>query len=427
MLHFLAANADDATAIPSSAPDLDMDLLPNLDLDLLRGHVLNCNVPAVLSILSTKTQEEAAGLVNASCCPVELYTPLYLAAQTNHVEMVRCLLSLCGAAVEPNRSDADGVSPLHIACYLGNLPLVKSLVETGGADVLQPSGIGSTPVLMAATSGSSGSLPVIKYLVEERLASLTTENSDGLTPIQACSSQGSLEALQYLVEDCGVAADGPDADGDTPLTNAAMAGHLDMVKYLVKDCQARVDWENGSGATPLFFAAMNGRIDVVKFLAVEGRADLNKTCPNPATGGFSTPYHIASLNRQHSVTDFLNRRTLSVPRLAVLAAVGRARSLEDETSTQGDEKISPLLLRLSLSPSDMVRAICEFLGEVGEDADDDEIRQVTDADRDHDDGGESGGEWDSDSDGEGDHDTWEEESERGESYEDDMVVDHVVR
>ena len=409
-------------AAAADAP-ADASSVSNVDLDLLREHVANCDVPAVLSVLSGKTQEDAASLVNASCCPVELYTPLYLAAQTNHVEMVRCLLDRGGPAVEPNRSDADGVSPLHIASYLGNLPLVQSLVETGGADVLQPTGIGSTPVLMAATSGS---LPVIKYLVEERLASPTCVNSDGLTPIQACSSQGSLEVLRYLVEDCGVAPDGPDTDGDTPLTNSAMAGHLDMVRYLVKDVthkdgKAKVDWENVSGATPLFFAAMNGRIDVVKFLVVEALADLKKSGPNPATGGFSTPYHIASLNRQHSVTDFLNRRTLSVPRLAVLSAVNRARSLEDGTTTQGAEKISPLLLRLSLSPSDMVRAICEFLGEVGEDADDDEIQRVTDTDRDYNDEGGSDGEgdWEGESDGEGD---WEGESDGGEGYA-DMVED----
>jgi ankyrin repeat protein len=53
-------------------------------------------------------------------------TPLHCAVQTGTVEIVDLLLK---HFAEVNAQDEEGITPLHLACISGNLPMVKKLIS----------------------------------------------------------------------------------------------------------------------------------------------------------------------------------------------------------------------------------------------------------------------------------------------------------
>jgi len=61
------------------------------------------------------------------------YTPLYIAAQKGHLDVVKTLIEH-GARVDA--ATTDGATPLYIACQNGQIEVVKYLIEKG-ANVMQ--------------------------------------------------------------------------------------------------------------------------------------------------------------------------------------------------------------------------------------------------------------------------------------------------
>ena len=52
-------------------------------------------------------------------------TPLYIACQNGHLDVVRMLLSTEG--IDPNRAKKDGRTPLYVACENGHLDVVRMM------------------------------------------------------------------------------------------------------------------------------------------------------------------------------------------------------------------------------------------------------------------------------------------------------------
>ena len=76
---------------------------------------------------------------------------------------------MLGLGGEPNSSDYDSRTPLHIACAEGNMPAVKLLIE-GGADLTVQDRWGHTALSEAEDASH---VHIIKFLSEQR----TTVNS----------------------------------------------------------------------------------------------------------------------------------------------------------------------------------------------------------------------------------------------------------
>lgn len=77
-------------------------------------------------------------------------TPLYLAAENGHIEVVRALLA---AGADPNQAAEDNVSPLVIAAQFGHAGIVDILLQDERTDADMARCDGATPVLVAAGKG----------------------------------------------------------------------------------------------------------------------------------------------------------------------------------------------------------------------------------------------------------------------------------
>ena len=216
-------------------------------------------------------------------------TPLLVAAQSGHVEVVKELLrraadaerptredgaspllvasmgghwrvaeELCAAGASVNLATDEGTSPLLVASEAGHLPMVKGLVDAR-ADVGRRGPCGITPLLAAAARGR-------RSVVVELLwagAELDARMAGGLAPLHAAAQEGWASVAQALLEH--EAAVDALANGSTPLFLACQEGHLEVVQALLK-CRARVDLAAGDHATPLLTASQRGHEPVVQLL-----------------------------------------------------------------------------------------------------------------------------------------------------------------
>ncbi|TPX30503.1 hypothetical protein SmJEL517_g05946 [Synchytrium microbalum] len=188
-------------------------------------------------------------------------TPLFVAAEGGHIELVRYLVEKCQADV--NKPDNRGQTPVFAPTRSDNIELVQYLVEKCQADVNKPDNRGQTPVLIATYSGN---IELVQYLVEKCQADVNKPDNDGTTPVLVATRSGNIELVQYLVEKGQVNINTPDNDGQTPLFAAAYSGNIELVQYLVEKCQADVNKPNKYGKTPVFEAAYRGNIELVQYL-----------------------------------------------------------------------------------------------------------------------------------------------------------------
>lgn len=135
-------------------------------------------------------------------------TPLHVAAGFQSSEVARVLLD---ANANPRSCDALGGTPLHSACFWGNINIVQALIEAG-ADVaaVTNSKSSSSPLHYAARQGHA--------LVAQILIQSFAARAQGLNP-----HMPTLEAY----------VNGKNSNKQTALHLAAFGGHMQVVELLL--------------------------------------------------------------------------------------------------------------------------------------------------------------------------------------------------
>ena len=124
--------------------------------------------------------------------------------------------------------NADGFTPLALACYFGQYEAARYLVFKG-ADVNQPinGNSGIRPIHLAAAQNH---LEVVNMLLE-RNVEINIQHDTGITPLHYAAKQGNLEMLIALLED-GADVNIPMEDGATPADLAMQNGHFEIADIL---------------------------------------------------------------------------------------------------------------------------------------------------------------------------------------------------
>lgn len=137
------------------------------------------------------------------------------------------------ARIETNHYNKWGMTPLHMACEMGDDRSVEILLSMGAhPDIPTPDDHGCvTPLVFAATHGRT-------------------------------------ECVRILLE-AGTALDAPDCWGNTPLFKAASYNHLECVRHLLK-YGADPNKANKWGALPIQYACLQGYQHIVRLLLEYG-------------------------------------------------------------------------------------------------------------------------------------------------------------
>ena len=260
---------------------------------------------AISQIANTQT---LAAIMNARRAS-DGATPLYLACDHGHVEIVRAFVCSLGGEGVPvqtaliNRGTKDGCTPLHAAAKRGNADIVAILLSSPLCDIDSGNSVGETPLFLAAVNAREH---VVKLLLSHEgtdvdKATHIRGDSGGVNSLTASCGRGHFALVQQLLT-FGANVYVRTALGNTPIIVAAEAGFADIVQLLI-DRGADIEAQTNSGKTAIYAASENGHVDTVRVLM-----DAN-CCVTTPTYRNKTPLYAAAEQGFVGIVKLLLRRT----------------------------------------------------------------------------------------------------------------------
>ncbi|XP_075684046.1 uncharacterized protein LOC142652280 [Rhinoderma darwinii] len=250
-------------------------------------------------------------------------------------------------------ADIQGQTPLHLAAENDHSEVVKLFLKHRPELVTSANMDGSTCAHIAAAKGS---VAVIKELLKSNMSSVTTarNKTNESTPLHLAASGGHAEVVKVLLE-AGASASDEDAEGMSAIHLAAKNGHINVLDVLKGSVLFHIT-STKTGFTALHVAAHFGQADFVREILTKVPATIHSEPPKSTAdmvlvkehGGESgyTPLHLASQSGHESLVRLL----LNYPGVQADAATSRQGSTPIHLAAQnGHTAVVGLLLSKSTS------------------------------------------------------------------------------
>ncbi|KAF7990242.1 hypothetical protein HCN44_000047 [Aphidius gifuensis] len=233
------------------------------------------------------------------------FTAVHLAAQNGHGQVLEVMRSSQSLRISSKKL---GVTALHVAAYFGQADTVRELLThvPGTVKSDAPSGAslvgelgsesGMTPLHLAAYSGNENVVRLLLNSAGVQVDASTTEN--GFNPLHLACFGGHITVVGLLLSRSAELLHSSDRYGKTGLHIAATHGHYQMVEVLLGQ-GAEINATDRNGWTPLHCAARAGYLDVVKLLVESGAS------PKSETNLGSAPIWFAASEGHNEVLKYL--------------------------------------------------------------------------------------------------------------------------
>ena len=215
----------------------------------------------------------------------ERRSPLHMAAECNSVESIDHLLA-AGATTHARQAHLEH-SPLHRAALFGAAESTEHLLKAG-ADPNARDSLGDAPIHHALSNLASEDhhLPTIDSLIKGGADLDLPETRSGETPLIQAAMRGKLKTVDRLLQ-AGADPNTPDKDGHTPLHAAARLSSPTITERLL-EAGASPHTPAKNGHKPLHEAASYSSPASAERLLQAG-AD-----PDCRTATAQTPLHLAA-------------------------------------------------------------------------------------------------------------------------------------
>ncbi|KAK9890747.1 hypothetical protein WA026_012095 [Henosepilachna vigintioctopunctata] len=233
------------------------------------------------------------------------FTAAHLAAQNGHGQVLEVLRSSNTLKLTSKKL---GVTPLHVAAYFGQADTVRELLThvPGTVKSEAPSGeplvpvlgneSGLTPLHLAAFSGNENVVRLLLNSAGVQVDAASHEN--GYNSMHLACYGGHVTVVGLLLSRSAELLQSVDKHGKTGLHIASTHGHYQMVEVLLGQ-GAEINASDKNGWTPLHCASKAGCFNVVKLLTESGAS------PKSETNLGAVPIWFAASEGHHDVLEYL--------------------------------------------------------------------------------------------------------------------------
>jgi ankyrin repeat protein len=216
---------------------------------------------------------------NIDLVNVDGWSAVRIAVQMGNLQMVRFLIE---NEIDLNIPDNNGITPLMIAAEMGDRDMVETLLAFN-ANPFQESTVGTTA--LDASNGSNR--PILPLIIAEASAVYAISHGDldkamfaimkgaypdihnkaGWTTLMLACAKGNVDVVKGLLAKKGVNVNRVESDGWSALHFAAHEGHPEIVTLLLEaGAKEGHQRENRNGHKPIDIATERGHDAVVALL-----------------------------------------------------------------------------------------------------------------------------------------------------------------
>jgi len=229
------------------------------------------------------------------------------------------------AAAEVDALNAEGLSPLGVACAAGNWRLAKFLLERGA----KPEPAGGQPALLAAAGTEEDDAAGVQLLLKQK-AKVDARDAQGRSALHEAAFAGHAEIVEALLA-AGADAAAADRLARTPLLEAARGGRVAVLDRLL--AQLRDSSRSGGGMSEAAAVDAHGR----------GALMLAAMSENATPALIE---RLLALGLDADARDFDDKRAIDraaeAGRWALVAALDRAYPLPSAVSDAAEAPDAPL-------------------------------------------------------------------------------------
>ncbi|EEY61647.1 uncharacterized protein PITG_01978 [Phytophthora infestans T30-4] len=201
------------------------------------------------------------------------YTTEELFAAVSEEELsetdARQLSIMLHSGVDLQALNSDGLTPLHVACKVGNEQAAALLVYYGAKLDARAIRDDATPLILACRAESEG---IVKLLVESK-ASLSARDSNGNTALHVAAQSDNEGLVMLILRGCDhTLLSQKNNEDETALHIAAKLGYFGIARSLLA-YGASVKDEDSQGRTPLILSILENHVECVQLLqSIESNA-----------------------------------------------------------------------------------------------------------------------------------------------------------
>mmetsp|Transcript_23485 Transcript_23485/g.58779 ORF Transcript_23485/g.58779 Transcript_23485/m.58779 type:complete len:548 (-) Transcript_23485:213-1856(-) len=252
---------------------------------------LNSQAKQLKKKFDKSKKKEPGSMLNLSTLQDETgQTLLHVACELGNLVIVRYLLERL--KLDVNVRDKNGWTPLHSACKAGQLDITDYLLSFG-ADGAVTTSDSDTPLHYFARCSDRDCNPHLYQSTLERLVKVNNvlinlQNKHGETALHSACLQGRKKCVEYLIKNGAQTNRATKRSGDFPIHSSIRAGKLEILKILVDNgVQLKVKCRDGNC---LELAQKMGHADLVHYLESLNINWGDTSSDQPSAPAFSSPF-----------------------------------------------------------------------------------------------------------------------------------------